>query len=516
MQTRLLTIGEMPVDYRIGKSTKDVSENLINGSHQYHNESSYVAVDAEAHNASINCFLSSNSIKGLSFTLQFNETATECWSVDGHTNELIKREIPAGGLHAVLSSWYEDLYSANHPFARSEYNLTIAFIALKLKSGWVAIYSSDLVQQYGSIRITSGQDKTTLDFYLEKELSSTDLPYNFPSWKYMQADSLDSLISTFESEVNANRPSLFDDSYRLLDKAIYLHAECSYGEPLLTFNQMEDILRTLQTYCNPPTTLVYIPGWEGPYDMARPKFTPSDACGGETGFSSLCNTADSLGYLIMPHINLTGINPWSELWDDFKDCITRNHNNEERWWRYDVDGDGREEAYLAYINPAYQKWNDYFAGSAKSLIELYKLKAIYLDQTSLFWNDPNANYYRGKAELLTRLILENPAVLIGGEGIVQSLLPYTPVIQMMLPNTISSRTERRTLFKSSIGRLPFLTLPAADGSETIYPPRYTYSSEVVEQAYSALHGFDYIPTVALGRGGWNPEVERLVRKVFGK
>jgi hypothetical protein len=72
------------------------------------------------------------------------------------------------------------------------------------------------------------------------------------------------------------------------------------------------------------------------------------------------------------------------------------------------------------------------------------------------------------------------------------------------------------LFKSSISRLPFLTLPAADGSETIYPPGYTYPPEAVEQAYSTLQGFDYIPTVALGRGGWNPDVERLIKRVFGE
>jgi|GEM_PF-7088653 len=514
MQIKLLTIGEMPLDYRSGKSIRHISEDAAGGFHEFRNESSYISVNAEEHSASINGYLSSNSIKGLSFTLAFDESASECWSVDGHTNELIKRKIPESGLHAVLSSWYEDLYSANHPFARSEYNLTIAFIALKLKSNWVAIYSSELSQQYGSTNIKSTQEKTTLDFYLEKELSSTNLPYSFPSWKFTQADSLDSLISIYESEVNTNCPVLYDESYKQLDKAIYLNSECSYGEALLTFNQMEDLLSRLQTYCNPSSTLVYIPGWEDPYDMTRPKFTPSDVCGGETGFSSLCNMADSLGYLVMPHINLTGINPWSEHWQHFKDCITRNHNNEERWWRYDIDGDGREEAYLAYINPAYRKWSDYFTSSVKSLIERYKLKTVYLDQTSLFWNDPHANYFRGKTELLTRLILENPAVLMGGEGIVQSLLPYTPVIQMMLPTTISSPSGRKTLFESSIRGLPFLTLPAADGSETIYPPRYTYSLESVEQAYSALQGFDYLPTVAFGRGGWNSDAERLVKKVF--
>lgn len=518
MQTKLLKIEELPADYRIEKSVKNIKEILESqsGSCEYINKSSLVKIDTTTHGISIDGCLTGNSVKGLLFTLIINESLTDCWCIDGHTNELIKRDIVASGIYAVLSSWYEDQYSANHPFARSEYNLTIAFIALKFKTGWVAIYSSDLTQQYGSIKISNNQDQTTLDFYLEKELSSTDIPYKFPTWKIRQGLSLDSLVSIFEKEIDSNRPAQFDDAYKQLDKAIYLNAECSYGEPLLTFGQMEDILQRLQTYCNPSTTLVYIPGWEGPYDMARPKFTPSEVCGGAANFSSLCTTADSLGYFVMPHINLTGINPWSEQWNNFKDCVTRNHNNEERWWRYDVDGDGREEAYLAYINPGHQKWNDYFAYNVKSLIERYKLKTIYLDQTSLFWNDPNTNYYRGKIELLLRLIKENPAVVMGGEGIVQCLLPYTPLIQMILPSISCKCSDRKTLFGDTIRRLPFLTLPAADGSETIYPPRHSYSIEAVERAYSELIGFEYLPTVAFGRGGWNSNTEKLVKKVFGK
>lgn len=517
MKTTLLEIGGVPGNFREDTERQTISEQLgvHDGLREYHSPSAGATVETRHHNITIDSYLNRSSLKGLRLALEFDERVTDCWSVDGHTNELVRRDLSGGRLQAMLSSWYEDAYSANHPFARSEYNLTFLFVAMKLKSGWVAVYSSDLRPQFGRLVILTEPDQTKLEFYFEKELSSRELPYKFPGWNIRQGHSLDALIADFEKETSANRPVTSNSHYPPFDRALFLHGESSYGEPLLTFAQMHDILHKMRTFYDPSTTLVYLPGWEGAYDMARPRFSPSEACGGEDGFASLCRTAHAQGYRIMPHVNMTGINPWSEHWQEFKGCITRNHNQEERWWRFDVDDDGREEAYLAYLNPGYDTWSDYFSRNVKTLVEHYHLQALYLDQSSLFWNDPNANYSAGKLGLLTRLSEDNPGLVLGGEGIVQSLLPYTPVIQMSLPSIRDCTPGRKTLFDAAIRKLPFLTLPAADGSETVYPPRCRVSMEAVDRAYSEFIGFNYLPTIAFGRGGWNAAAERRVRQMVG-
>jgi hypothetical protein len=90
----------------------------------------------------------------------------------------------------------------------------------------------------------------------------------------------------------------------------------------------------------PKDTLVYLPGWNGPYDAMYPTYRPHPELGGEEGFRRMIESMHANGLRAMVHTNPWGVDPF--------------HPEIERYLPYCVkDKDGR---YAGFQTPSLTRW----------------------------------------------------------------------------------------------------------------------------------------------------------------
>ncbi len=257
---------------------------------------------------------------------------------------------------------------------------------------------------------------------------------------------------------------------------VNLHGQGYLGETHHTFSEMSERLQELSRLFPPERTLVYIPGWCGPYDLTYPDYEPDpdNVMGGEKGFRQMIAAAHKLGYKIMPHVNhqmvsITRKNkPLIE--KIVKEHSTRNSAGDLQYWRCDYDSDGTNEIVLAIVSPDSRQWREYFIKKMNILVEEYGVDALHLDTSSGFFNDPHHNYYKGACLLFSELKKRHPNILIGGEGISELMIPFTPFVHNLPVNGDKKyHPVADYLYQRYLRTYAHLITPSPDGTTGVWP-----------------------------------------------
>jgi hypothetical protein len=93
------------------------------------------------------------------------------------------------------------------------------------------------------------------------------------------------------------------------------------------YAHMRDLCRDLQGLGVRPGTVLYIPGWCGPYDGGYPHYEPVAELGGRSAFKEAIEAAHTAGYRIMVHTLGWGADPYVPAFEGMASVAVRNYRD---------------------------------------------------------------------------------------------------------------------------------------------------------------------------------------------
>ncbi|HEX9652711.1 MAG TPA: hypothetical protein VGA99_03285, partial [bacterium] len=201
---------------------------------------------------------------------------------------------------------------------------------------------------------------------------------------------------------------------------------------LHTFRETIERLKQWSKLHDPNHTLLYLAGFaENGIDSHAPDYNPSPALGGDQNFKELVQAAHEMGYRVMIHTNILAMTFTHRLFPKFKEHQVVDAFGRPQTWGLDMDGDWLAEPYFAYINPGAKEWGELMTGVIGDLINLFKVDAVFLDQTLLAFNvSRGPNFLEGMRQHIQRLQAAFPKILFAGEGQHEQTLSALPMAQI--------------------------------------------------------------------------------------
>jgi hypothetical protein len=107
----------------------------------------------------------------------------------------------------------------------------------------------------------------------------------------------------------------------------------SNGYTLHDFKDVADIASDMKQYIDPKKVLFYIPGWQGKFDSSHPYYEPSKDLGGAEAFESMLNAVHDMGYRVMVHTTVFGVDPYLPDIDSLEKLIRKDGNGKIIGWQ---------------------------------------------------------------------------------------------------------------------------------------------------------------------------------------
>ncbi len=183
---------------------------------------------------------------------------------------------------------------------------------------------------------------------------------------------------------------------------------------VVTIRPEPSLLPLLARHCEPPRTLLYVPGWRRDgYDRNYPDYTAVPQ------FDAFVTEAHRLGFRVMPHVNYFGCDPLNPVYEQLRHAQIRDPiSGEPLWWEWPA----RPPIKFAYINPASRAWRELFLERMTELVRRHNVDALHLDQTLCIYNDANGpvdglTAIEGTLALHRQLRTALPHIALSGEGL---------------------------------------------------------------------------------------------------
>jgi len=178
-------------------------------------------------------------------------------------------------------------------------------------------------------------------------------------------------------------------------------------------------LRGLATEIDARQTLLYVPDWRRhPYDVLYPDYTPRD------GFGDWCRAAQALGFRVMPHFNLVGVNVASPELAKIERFLQTDRVSGQRvgWYLGRPDSPNQ----IVCLNPASVVVRQFLIEHIKTAYEQVRFDAMPLDFPVIgptHDGDPDGmTCARGAEVYLRELQAAIPEVPCGAEGLNEPIL----------------------------------------------------------------------------------------------
>jgi len=250
------------------------------------------------------------------------------------------------------------------------------------------------------------------------------------------------------------------------------------------YSDASDLVKELSRQGLAADTLLYVPGWSGPYDARFPHYAPVPELGGEKEFGQLVGTCRKHGVILMPHLNFWGYDITTGLIPDYKQFQLHDAEGKPMEWA-GVLRSGFTN-HLAFMNVDDPRWTDLFFSYVDPLVSRWELEALFLDQIG---SAPTPEVKRGSLRMLEHLHALSPQLVIGGEILAEFVIPHIDVIQAWGLPWCGLMTDFSDAF-SPFARLlygPAVTFVAHLGIPCALPCRYAWTNYpyIVEKGYQA-------------------------------
>jgi hypothetical protein len=213
---------------------------------------------------------------------------------------------------------------------------------------------------------------------------------------------------------------------------VNFHGEHWTGYVFNTFDEMLDILTTLQQWIPAKHVLAYLPGYSGRYYENYPDYQPGPRMGGTEGFRNLVEGARSMGCRVMPMFGAHGCNLIR--FPQWREAVVRDRYNQaiNRLNLPDWDGDRAGDEMQVFLNLGNREYRDHLIQSISTIVDSFQLEAVFLDTMSWLPNDARCSMWQGVQSLMTELRQRFPNVLWASEGANARMMCYFPFVQFYL------------------------------------------------------------------------------------
>ncbi|SFT03231.1 hypothetical protein [Saccharopolyspora flava] len=210
---------------------------------------------------------------------------------------------------------------------------------------------------------------------------------------------------------------------------VTLHGQHWTGYVFNTFSQMSEALRFVSRHIDPHRVLAYLPGWEGRYYYAYPRYRPGPDLGGDEGFAELVRTARELGFRLMPMFGGHGANVVQ--YPDWERAVMRNDTDRyaELLNRPDWDSDRSGEGDQVFLNPGEPGFRAHLVESISAIVDEFGVDAAFLDTLGYYFDDPRHDVFDGYRLLVAELHRRHPGLVLAAEGWWDALSGLFPLSQ---------------------------------------------------------------------------------------
>jgi len=263
------------------------------------------------------CFKTDKSVNNIAFTMSFPLDAVFHYSVyanglDGtNVGRFIDREIPVGtseyfrlGYQLLLiniNRMWMRITTKSHDSYRGKRDVEIS----RLQRCFYLTFSWQPPSEV-FISAFNSMDEAVADYkyWLEKEFKikkMKDDP-NLPEW------------------LHNVKLVLFIDMMR------------SNMEIAHDYQDVINLVKELKEIGAPKDTLLYIPGWNGPYDSTYPIYRPCKELGGEKKFKEMIKAIHDNGFRVMIHTNPWGLDPYKPHFEKWKKYAIKDKKGRYVGW----------------------------------------------------------------------------------------------------------------------------------------------------------------------------------------
>ena len=337
-----------------------------------------------------------------------------------------------------------------------------AIIALQGKTGGFSVWAEDPEAQFKSVEVRRFGGEVTLTFGSETRAAyDTARRLASPVWRIQAYRGPWQVPALAYRQRLARARGLAAIANRTPDWIKDIRAVVRVG----TDAKIED-LRGLAAHVDPHQTLLYVPGWrKHPYDNLYPDYDP------KAGFVEWCHAAQAMGFRVMPHGNMVGINlTHSEFAQVEKYAQTDRISGDRVGWFLDKPGNPCQ---VLCLNPASAEVRKFLIAHFKQAYDQVHFDALHLDFpviTSTHDGDrAGLTCARGAEVYLQELQAALPDVVLGTEGLNETLLACS-FAQVAEPFWVSPAPGvrphpiRSTIFAPFCGLYGHLGMPSQQDS----------------------------------------------------
>ena len=319
------------------------------------------------------------------------------------------------------------------------------------------------------LRLTAGKGK--LEVRLQGDWQTP------PTWTVRELPDYDGLLAAIRAElppVEPGRPVAFA-------RAFILDIHNVRGTLVQRFDDVARFLEQCAALGLARGSILYLPGWAGPFDGNYPDYEPAADAGGRDGLARLAAAARAHGAWVVPHVNHWALTKSRQQdYPQFLPHILEYPPGKKGEW----PGIRLMEISHAlwYIDPSCEPWLDHMTGRMR-LLESLGIEAVMMDQAAPPLGE---NWRRQTRQFMREMHARFPRLILGSESVHADILNALGFAQLWGP-VWSAMPEIPVLKPSPLladAVRPWLPIVGHLSTPAPYPAPYAWTQYV----YLAEHG----------------------------
>jgi len=120
--------------------------------------------------------------------------------------------------------------------------------------------------------------------------------------------------------------------YHDIRMALPINLLLSNWHEFLNYEDVKNLAKDAAKYIDPKKVLLYLTGWAGAFDGCEPAYVPAPELGGEAAFRHMIDAVHALGYHVMLHTTIWGIDPYDEKIEEYE-AMSRKKDGKLSGWQ---------------------------------------------------------------------------------------------------------------------------------------------------------------------------------------
>jgi hypothetical protein len=378
---------------------------------------------------------------------------------------MILRGVPRGRISAGGAPFFDprdDEVLLGYPFSGGDLigpqgnaGLTTPLVIVQASEGAIVSLSSrDDRVRTKRVYLQPGENGYRVEALVETEGWSSTRSFNVPTWRIARTTTIAAAAEPHYAHVERafNVPRWdargdVPDWMRRTALVVTLHGMHYTGYIFNDYARMLAILRWMATRIPAERVLVFLASWDGRYYWDYPLYRPAARMGGDAGFRTLIEQAQSLGFRMMPMFGANSANRSQPPFARVADAATSKIDGDRfdlNW--VDWDNDRHQDGWLSYMNLGVESWRTWMVDRIADVIERYRVDAYFLDIVGGWVNNPKADMHDGTRRLVAELRRRFPRVPVVGEMHYDALLEFIPMYHSFGQTLVADLVQRHGRF----------------------------------------------------------------------